>query len=258
MSPRHQRPPAIKASGCRVALRAGHGFTWRCFLTLRRLTSFGSDTLEWVSLQREMDRERLLKYRSPQRARFQQEKMKVVKANFGNQEFQSMELTLEGEWQTKTAGLDGSTPDLLHLEWKEISVLSPQPGSHTHAVHTSAPPRHHTLTRVSKISCRKPESLSTQYRFKPLVKSPCMTDTLVCVGSQLRHSDFLTPHSDHVLQKTWWNLVNSQFSLIQGRRIFRAKQKIRTTDFHTYWSGLFEKPLMITERILGYESWYNK
>lgn len=119
------------------------------------------------------------------------------------------------------------------------------------------PPRHHTLTRVSKISCRKPESLSTQYCFKPLVKSPCMTDTLVCVGSQLRHSDFLTPHSDHVLQKTWWNLVNSQFSLIQGRRIFRAKQKIRTTDFHTYWSGLFEKPLMITERILGYESWYN-
>lgn len=86
-----------------------------------------------------MDRERLLKYRSPQPARFQQEKMKVVKANVGNQEFQSIEITLEGDRQTQTAGLDGSTPDLLHLERKEISVLSPQPGSHTHAVHTAAP-----------------------------------------------------------------------------------------------------------------------
>lgn len=89
-----QRPPGtqglppVNGSSRRVQLGDGHNFGWKCFLRSRWLTSFGSDTVMGVSLHCEMDRERLLKYRGPRHARFQQEKMKVVKANIGNQEFQ--------------------------------------------------------------------------------------------------------------------------------------------------------------------------
>lgn len=37
-----------------------------------------------------------------------------------------------------------------------------------------------------------------------------------------------------------WNLVNSRSSLIRGPKDFPYKTEIRASDFHSYWSGLFQ------------------
>lgn len=76
---------------------------------------------------------------------------------------------------------------------------------------------------------------------------------------QLHHWAILIPPGDRAAQSRRPNLVDSKFSVIQGRRTFQAKQKIRATNFHTYWSGLFEKPLMKPEtEFWGYATLYKK
>lgn len=146
-----QRPPMIKVR----ELLSGHNFSSECFLLFWWLTSFGSGTVMWVSLHCGLDRERLLKYLSPLRARFQQEKMKVVKANLENQELQWIfslttseginESNHSGIWMTNqnrwvwcfcinfsTSGVEGNF------------CTFPLSGSHTHTVHTSVPSHHRT------------------------------------------------------------------------------------------------------------------
>lgn len=103
----------------------------------------------------------------------------------------------------------------------------PQLGSHTRTVRTSAPPPHHTLTSASTVNARKSFH----------VPSSVVTDMDACwptAASQLHHEAVLVPPGDHATQNRPRNLVDSTFSVIQGRRTFQAKQKIRRTNFHTY------------------------
>lgn len=106
----------------------------------------------------------------------------------------------------------------------------PQLGSHTRAVHTSVP-SHHTLTSASAINARKSFHVPSS-----LVKWRCLTDTdarRFTSASHLHHSAILIPPGDRAAQSRRPNLVDSKFSVVQGRRTFQAKQK-RTTNFHTY------------------------
>lgn len=238
-----------------VELGDGHDFSWKCFLTSRWLTSFGSDTVMGVSLHCEMDRERLLKYRGPRRARFQQEKMKVVKANIGNQEFQwnlQSDCVSEGIDESKSLWKVDDKPQLLgwmvrrglFYIWNGRKFLYFPPAGFPHS----------RCPYVRPLPSHTDECVYNQC---PEV-SPCsefsgeiaLRDTDACrvtSASQLHHSAILIHPGDHASPNRRRNLVNSKFSVIQGRRTFQAKQKIRTTNFHTYWSGLFEKPLMKPE-----------
>lgn len=238
----------------------GHDFSWNCFLTSRWLTSFGSDTVMGVSLHCEMDRERLLKYRGPRRARFQQEKMKVVKANIGNQEFQwnvQSDCVSKGIDESKSLWKVNDKPQLLgwmvrrrlFYIWNGRKFLYFPPAGFPH----SRCPYVCPLPSHTDNQCPKVFPCSTFSGEIALIR--------MRVGSQLHHSAILVlvPPGDRASQNRRWNLVNSKFSVIQGRRTFQAKQKIRTTNFHTYWSGLFEKPLMKPEtEFWGYATLYKK
>lgn len=231
-----QRHPGTKGllpgnGTSRVELGDGHNFNWKCFLTSRWLTSFGSDTVMGVSLHCEMDRERLLKYRGPHTLAFNKKRWKLWKPTLEIKNFSEMfSLTV---WAKESMNRNHSGRLMInHNCWVGWFVVGfstagmegnfctfPQLGSHTRAVRTSVP-SHHTLTSTYTINARTSFHVPSS-----LVKSRCVTDagaSWFTSASQLHHSAILIPPGDHVTQNRRQNLVNSKFSVIQGRRTFQA------------------------------------